>query len=58
MKPTEETYLTRAEFIEQFVIAEECEVTRFERSGLPYEIINGVKVYPKNRCHRWFAGEE
>ena len=53
----DEVYLTKSEYMTAYNF-DEKDFARIEKQGLPYEIVNGVKMYPDKRCHRWFAGEE
>ena len=53
---THEVYLTKQQFMEQFVIDSEDKVYKYGLQGLPRMEIAGKLMYPKYACHRWFAG--
>jgi transcriptional regulator with XRE-family HTH domain len=52
-----ELYLPLREFMAHFVCSANDAYT-YERDGMPVEEIGGVRMYPKNACHRWHAGEK
>ena len=52
----DEVFLPLREFMVHFVCGAD-DAERFEREGMPVEEIDGVKMYPKYACHRWYAGE-
>jgi transcriptional regulator with XRE-family HTH domain len=53
----EDEYLTTSEFIQEFALPSETEAYRLTRAGMPSKIIDGKRMYPKERCHMWYAGE-
>jgi len=56
-EPTE-VYLTREEFMKEFMFDTETSVHQHAKKGMPRVKINGIIMYPRYACQRWFAGEK